>query len=57
MKTNKKLNLADFKAKADKVESKEILNQMQGGASDCHGLKLKPWYDIALDIVFGPLHP
>jgi len=42
MKRIEKLNLADFKAKAGKVESREVLGQIQGGAwVDCH-LVLEP---------------
>jgi hypothetical protein len=34
---NTRLSLADFKAKADKVQTSEILDKVQGGANDnCH---------------------
>jgi hypothetical protein len=34
---NTKLSLADFKAKADKVETSEVLGKIQGGDNgDCH---------------------
>jgi hypothetical protein len=35
---NTKLSLADFKAKADSTNEKELLNNIQGGRwKDCHG--------------------
>lgn len=34
---NKRLSLADFKAKANRTSEKEILNKIQGGAwPECH---------------------
>lgn len=34
---NKRLSLADFKAKANQTEEKDILNKIQGGAyPECH---------------------
>ena len=35
---NQRLNLADFKAKAENTNSNQVLEKIQGGAaSDCHG--------------------
>jgi hypothetical protein len=35
---NTKLSLADFKAKAETTNGKELLNNIQGGKwKDCHG--------------------
>ncbi len=49
---NTKLSLADFKAKAEKVEKNELLEKVQGGAwDDCHGFwgEWKKGYDKMFD--------
>ena len=53
---NAKLSLADFKAKADKIETMEALDAVNGGGLfNCHGkcgARGKKWRDGALDATF-----